>query len=386
MIHTHALFDHLSRQRHDMVALLADLVAAESPSDAPETQAGPIGILYEQFDRLGYHVRHTPGTRTGGYLIARHPAAGGQPAAGERPTQLLLGHCDTVWAVGTLAEMPLEVEGDILRGPGSFDMKGGLAQGIFALKALLELGLEPPLAPVFLINTDEEIGSIESRPAIEQLAAESARALILEPAAGPSGQLKTARKGVGDFEIVVRGRASHAGLEPEKGVSAILGMAEIVRTLATLNDYPRGVSVSVGLISGGLRSNVVAPECRAVVDVRAVTVADAERLDREIRALTPPLEGTTLEISGGFDRPPLERTPRNAALWELARATGEELGLALEETAVGGGSDGNLTSPYTATLDGLGPVGDGAHARHEHVIISKMVERSALLAALLMKS
>lgn len=386
MIHTHALFDHLSRQRHDMVALLADLVAAESPSDVPETQAGPIGILYEQFDRLGYHVRHTPGTRTGGYLIARHPAAGGQPAAGERPTQLLLGHCDTVWAVGTLAEMPLEVEGDILRGPGSFDMKGGLAQGIFALKALLELGLEPPLAPVFLINTDEEIGSIESRPVIEQLAAESARALILEPAAGPSGKLKTARKGVGDFEIVVRGRASHAGLEPEKGVSAILGMAEIVRTLATLNDYPRGVSVSVGLISGGLRSNVVAPECRAVVDVRAVTVADAERLDREIRALTPPLEGTTLEISGGFDRPPLERTPRNAALWELARATGEELGLALEETAVGGGSDGNLTSPYTATLDGLGPVGDGAHARHEHVIISKMVERSALLAALLMKS
>ncbi|HRO25552.1 MAG TPA: M20/M25/M40 family metallo-hydrolase, partial [Promineifilum sp.] len=225
----------------------------------PETQAGPIGILYEQFDRLGYHVRHTPGTRTGGYLIARHPTAG------ERPTQLLLGHCDTVWAVGTLAEMPLEIEGDILRGPGSFDMKGGLTQGIFALRALQELGLEPPLAPVFLINTDEEIGSIESRPVIEQLAAESARALILEPAAGAAGKLKTARKGIGDFEIVVRGRASHAGLEPEKGVSAILGMAEIVRALATLNDYPRGVSVNTGLISGGLRSNVVAPECRAVV-------------------------------------------------------------------------------------------------------------------------
>mgnify|MGYP001458555210 FL=1 len=379
MTHTQRLLDHLTQQRHDMVALLADLVAAESPSDAPETQAGPIGILYEQFDRLGYHVRHTPGDRTGGYLIARHPAAG------ERPTQMLLGHCDTVWAVGTLAEMPLEVEGDILRGPGSFDMKGGLAQGIFALRALRELGLEPPLAPIFLINTDEEIGSIESRPIIEQLARESARALILEPAAGPSGKLKTARKGVGDFEIVVRGRASHAGLEPEKGVSAILGMAEIVRALATLNDYPRGVSVNVGLISGGLRSNVVAPECRAVVDVRAVTVADAERLEQAVRALTPPLEGTTLEITGGFDRPPLERTPRNAALWELAQATGAEMGLALEETAVGGGSDGNLTSPHTATLDGLGPVGDGAHARHEHVVISKMVERSALLAALLMK-
>lgn len=362
-----------------MVTLLADLVADESPSDAPETQAGPIGILYEQFDRLGYHVRHTPGTRTGGYLIARHPAAG------ERPAQLLLGHCDTVWPVGTLAEMPLEVEGDILRGPGSFDMKGGLAQGLFALMALRDLGLEPPLAPIFLVNTDEEIGSIESRPIIEQLAAESARALILEPSAGPAGRLKTARKGVGDFEIIVRGRAAHAGLEPEKGTSAILGMAEIVRTLATFNDYPRGVSVNVGLISGGLRSNVVAPECRAVVDVRAVTVADAERLERAVRGLPPPLEGTTLEMTGGFDRPPLERTPRNAALWELARATGAEMGLALEETAVGGGSDGNLTSLHTATLDGLGPVGDGAHARHEHVVISKMVERSALLAALLMK-
>src|SRR5690606_5985293 len=139
MTDTQPLLDQLTRQRHDMVALLADLVAAESPSDAPETQAGPIGILYEQFDRLGYHVRHTPGSRTGGYLIARHPAAG------ERPTQLLLGHCDTVWPVGTLAEMPLEVEGDILRGPGSYDMKGGLAQGIFALRALRDLGLEPPL-------------------------------------------------------------------------------------------------------------------------------------------------------------------------------------------------------------------------------------------------
>ncbi len=379
MTYTQRLLAHLTNQRHDMVALLAELVAAESPSDVPETQAGPIGILYEQFDRLGYHVRHTPGTRTGGYLIARHPTAG------ERPTQLLLGHCDTVWAVGTLAEMPLEIEGDILRGPGSFDMKGGLTQGIFALRALHELGLEPPLAPVFLINTDEEIGSIESQPVIEQLAAESARALILEPSAGAAGKLKTARKGIGDFVIVVRGRASHAGLEPEKGVSAILGMAEIVRALATLNDYPRGVSVNTGLISGGLRSNVVAPECRAVVDVRAATVADAEQLEQAVRALTPPLEGTTLEITGGFDRLPLERTPRNAALWELTCDIGAEMGLALEETAVGGGSDGNLTSLHTATLDGLGPVGDGAHARHEHVVISKMVERSALLAALLMK-
>lgn len=385
MTYTQHLLAHLTNQRQDMVALLAELVAAESPSDAPETQAGPIGILYQQFDRLGYHVRHTPGTRTGGYLIARHPAAGSHPSAGERPTQLLIGHCDTVWPVGTLASMPLEVEGDILRGPGSYDMKSGLVQGIFALMALRDLGLEPPLAPVFLVNTDEEIGSIESRPIIEDLAQQSARALVLEPGAGPNGALKTARKGLGDFEITVHGRAAHAGNEPEKGVNAILGMAELVRTLTALNDYPRGVSVNVGVISGGLRANVVAPECRAEVDVRATSMADAERIERTIRALEPPLPGTTLTIRGGFERGPLERTPRNVALWELAREVGAEMGLALEQAAVGGGSDGNLTSAYTATLDGLGPVGDGAHARHEHVVISKMAERAALLAALLMK-
>ena len=379
MPHAHRLHQHLANQRHDMVALLADLVAAESPSDAPETQAGPIGILYEQFDRLGFRVRHTPGQRTGGYLVARHPAAE------SRPRQLLLGHCDTVWPVGTLAEMPLVVEGDILRGPGSYDMKAGLVQGIFALRALAELGLEPALAPVFLVNTDEEIGSIESRPIIETLAQESDRALILEPSAGPDGALKTGRKGVGGFDVVVRGIASHAGLEPEKGVSAILGMAEVVQKLATLNDYPRGISVNVGVIGGGLRSNVVAQECRAEVDVRALTAADATRLEAAVRGLTLALPGATLEISGGFERGPLERTPRNIALWELAREASAELGLALAEATVGGGSDGNLTSAFTATLDGLGPVGDGAHARHEHVLISKMVERAALLAALLLK-
>jgi len=379
MTNSQRILQYLSQQRHEMVALLADLVAAESPSDAPETQAGPIGILYEQFDRLGYHVRHTPGARTGGYLVARHPMADA------RPRQLLVGHCDTVWPVGTLATMPLTVEGDILRGPGAFDMKGGLVQGLFALRALRDLGLEPPLAPVFLINTDEEIGSIESRSAIEELARGSARALILESAAGPEGKLKTARKGLGDFEIVVHGRAAHAGLEPEKGVSAILGMAELVRTLAALNDYPRGISVNVGVISGGLRGNVIAPECRVTVDARATTMADAARLEEAIRGLAAPLPGTKLEISGGFERGPLERTPRNVALWELARETGAELGLALEEVAVGGGSDGNLTSAYTATLDGLGPVGDGAHARHEHVIISRLIERGALLALLMLK-
>lgn len=379
MNHNPQLLSTLTDQRDAMVDLLADLVTAESPSDVPEAQVGPLRILAGQFDRLGYSVNLTPGEKTGGWLLARHPEAG------QRPNQLLLGHCDTVWPLGTLGEMPLVIEGDILRGPGSYDMKGGLAQGIFALRAIQQLGLELPLVPVFLINTDEEIGSIESRPIIEELARQSARALILEPSSGPDGKLKTARKGVGEFEIVVRGIAAHAGLEPEKGVSAILGMAEIVRNLATLNDYARGVSVNVGVINGGLRGNVVAPECRAAVDVRAMTTADAGLLENAIRGLTAPLPGTTLEISGGFERGPLERTARNLALWELARETAAEMGLMVEEAAVGGGSDGNLTSAFTATLDGLGPVGDGAHASHEHVIISRMVERAALLAALLLK-
>ena len=374
------LFDYLTQSRTAMVGLLADLVAAESPSDVPATQAAPLGILAAQFEELGYDVRLVPGVATGGYLLARHPTAG------ERPQQLLLGHCDTVWPVGTLADMPLVIEDDVLRGPGSYDMKAGLVQGIFALRALRTLGMQPPFAPVFLINTDEEIGSIESRQAIEEMARQSARALVLEPSAGADGKLKTARKGVGGFEIVVHGIPCHAGLEPEKGASAILGMAEIIQALATLNDYPRGVSVNVGVISGGLRANVVAPECRAEVDVRAMTTADAARLETAIRDLQPPLPGTTLTINGGFDRGPLERTPRNVALWEMARETAVEMGLVLDQAAVGGGSDGNLTSAYTATLDGLGPVGDGAHARYEHVIISRMIERSALLAALLMKA
>ena len=376
MIHLASLLTQLAHHRDGMVELLSALVAAESPSDVPATQAGPQAILTAQFTQLGYDVKHLPGTLTGGTLVARAPNPDG------RPTQLLLGHCDTVWPVGTLAEMPLAVEGDVLRGPGSYDMKAGLVQGLFALRALQELGLTPPLAPVFLVNSDEEIGSIESRPMIEQLAREAARALILEPS-GPQGQLKTQRKGLGEFEIVVHGRAAHAGNEPEKGVSAILGMMQVIQTLHALNDYPRGLTVNVGVISGGLRGNVVPPECRATVDARATTMADATRLETAIRNLSAP-PGTTLTVTGGFERGPLERTPRNVALWETAREVGTALGLALEETAVGGGSDGNLTSAYTATLDGLGPVGDGAHARHEHVVISKMVERAALLAGLVM--
>lgn len=380
---THSLartiLEHLQQQRNEMVALLSALVTAESPSSVPEAQAGPQAILIDQFTQLGYRVTLTPGERTGGYLLAE------SPAAESNGRQLLLAHCDTVWPLGTLAHMPLRVEEGVLRGPGSFDTKSGLVQGIFALRALRDLGLEPGLAPVFLVNSDEEIGSIESLGVIEAQARRAARALILEPAAGPTGKIKTARKGVGGFEIVVRGKAAHAGLEPEKGVSAILGMAQIIPALFALSDPARGRTVSAGVIQGGTQSNVIAAECRVDVDVRVTSMDDAAELEEQIRALRPSLPGTTIEIAGGIDRPPLEATPRNRELWLLLHRLGTEFGWELEDCMVGGGSDGNYTSLFTATLDGLGAVGDGAHALHEHVIIDEMVNRCALLARLLLE-
>lgn len=388
----HAIVEYLRRQRAALVDFTAQLARAESPSSHPEAQAAPMQLLWQALTDVGFEARHEAGRRSGGCLLAQ-PAPGRFPlAVPEEPAdpngaarQLLVGHCDTVWPLGTLKTMPLQIEADVMRGPGVYDMKGGLAQMVFALRALRALSLAPTVVPLVLINSDEEIGSTESRAAIEAAAQTAARALVLEPALGRDGKLKTARKGVGRFQIVVKGRAAHAGLDPEKGVSAVLALSHVVQQLFALNDFARGVSVNVGLIEGGVQANVIAPESRATVDVRAPTLADAERLSAAIHGLTPPLPGVTLAISGQFGRPPLERTPGNQALWRTAQALGAQIGLALEEGMAGGGSDGNLTSRYTPTLDGLGPVGDGAHAAHEFVYIDKLVERTALLALLLLE-
>ncbi len=315
------IHEHVRGQREAMVDLLSALVSAESPSSVPEAQAGPQALLVDQFNQLGYHITLTPGETTGGTLLAEAPGA----AVNGR--QLLLGHCDTVWPIGTLAHRPLVIEDGMLRGPGSYDMKAGLVQGIFALRALRDLGLKPLLAPVFLVNSDEEIGSFESRDAIEREARQAARALILEPASGPNGKLKTARKGVGGFEIVVGGKAAHAGLEPEKGVSAILGMAQIIPELFAMSDLSRGLTVNVGVIRGGLQSNVIAPECRVEVDVRITSMADAADVETKIRALAPTLPGTTITVTGGFDRPPLEPTPANRDAVANGRASGRRVRL-----------------------------------------------------------
>lgn len=364
-------------RRDEMVDALRDLVAMETPSTEPATLERALEWLVGSFGDLGMCTRRRSGRRTAGYLLAR-PAD-----RGRRPVQLLLGHCDTVWPVGTLAEMPVRVDGAVLHGPGSFDMKGGLVQGLYALRILRDLEVELPLAPVFLVNTDEEIGSFESERTIRRLARIADRAFVLEPSLAPGGRLKTRRKGVGHYEISVRGRAAHAGLNPEEGASAIHELSLLVQRLFELNDPASGVSVNVGTIDGGLRTNVVAPTARATVDVRTPTREDAERIDAALHALRPSRADVTVRVEGSVGRPPLEPSPDGRKLWFAARDLAAGMGLELEEGMAGGGSDGNLTNEFTPTLDGLGAVGDGAHATHEHVDLECMVERTALLALLL---
>ena len=377
------ILHYLQGQREAMIDFLSELVLAESPSTNPEAQAAPLTILWEALDDLDFAVKLLPGRETGGHLLAQLRDSGSENGSEQ---QLLIGHCDTVWPMGTLKEMPLVVEGNIVRGPGVYDMKGGLTQILFALKSIAALGLDMAVAPVIFVNSDEEIGSTESRSHICRLAQQARRAFILEPALGLTGKLKTARKGVGRFNVVVNGKAAHAGLDPEKGISAVLGLSHIIQELYTLNDLEKGISVNVGMIDGGVRSNVIASQSRAIVDVRVPTEADAKRLQEAILNLKPPMDGITLEIDGRFNRPPLEPTADNQQLWRTAHNLATDLNVSLEQGMAGGGSDGNYTSLYTATLDGLGSVGDGAHALHEFLYVDKMIERTALLALLLLTS
>lgn len=362
-----------------LVQLLERMALAESPSVEPHSQHQIREVICDEFVSRGFRARRVQGRNSGGMLLAA-------PAKRDRslPAQLMLGHYDTVWPLGTLKEMPFEHDGNVVRGPGVYDMKGGIAQILMAIDVLNHFGVEPAVTPVFFANSDEEIGSRDSRRWIESLARFVDRVFVLEPSLGQKGRLKTARKGIGRFTVTVLGKAAHAGLDPTGGASAILELSHVIQYLFALNDHERGVTVNVGTIDGGLRPNVIAPESRAVADVRVETLADAERVEAEIRALAPSTPGTRLEIEGGFGRPALERTPENRELWKLARELGRTMGLDLEEGMAGGGSDGNTTSLYTATLDGLGPVGDGAHAPHEHLLIEPTLDRAALLAVLLM--
>lgn len=373
------LLRHLLGRRAELVRLLRQMTAAESPSNVPAAQHEIREIIAAEFERLGYRVRRIPGRRSGGMLYAR-PAERRHCTAG----QLLLGHYDTVWPLGTLADMPFEADGDTVRGPGVYDMKGGVAQALMALDALRHFEAEPTVLPHAFFNSDEEIGSKDSRRFIEKLAPNMDRVFVLEPSLGPAGLLKTARKAIGRFTVTVRGEAAHAGLDPGAGASAILELSHVIQSLFGMNDLEKGITVNVGTIDGGLRPNVIAPSSKAVVDVRVASQEDAERIANAILGLQPSVRGTALTVEGGFGRPAMERTPANQQLWRMACRLGENLGLQLEEALAGGGSDGNFTSRFTATLDGLGPVGDGAHAPHEHLRVEATLERAALLALLLL--
>ena len=362
-----------------MEAFLRRLAATETPSHDSQSQDALFDMLIKELTALDFRCLRMPGRQTGGYLLAR-------PAQRQRcqPLQLLIGHCDTVWEKGTLKKMPVEETDGRLRGPGIFDMKAGLTQMVFALQSLQALGLEMEVTPVCLINSDEEIGSRESGPAIRRLARIAERAFILEPPLGRGGKLKTARKGLGRFTLMARGKAAHAGLDPGKGASAILELSYQIQRLFALNEPEKGISVNVGMVEGGVSPNVIAPISKAVIDVRVPTQEDANRVSQAILSLQPATAGVSLDIEGGFGRPPMERTPRNRRLWQQAQQAGRQLGLELEQAAAGGGSDGNTTSLYTATLDGLGTAGDGAHALHEFIFLDKLLERTALLALLLL--
>jgi glutamate carboxypeptidase len=374
-----SLLAYLRQQQEPMVDLLRRLALIESPSLDPAAQQPVFDLLVGRLAALDYRADRLPGRQTGGVLYAR-PADRRRHAA----AQMLLGHCDTVWPHGTLASMPVAGEGSRLAGPGVFDMKGGLVIGLYALQALAALGLQPDLTPVVLVNSDEEIGSAESTRHIQRLALAVDRVFVLEPGFGPQGQLKTARKGVLRFDVTVQGKSAHAGLAPQEGISAILELSHVIQQLFALNDWERGISVNVGEISGGTRPNVVAHEARAVVDVRIPTVADAERISAAILDVQATLPGAKVTVERVSASLPLEPTPRNQRLWQQAQGAGRLLGLELESVAVGGASDGNTTSQFTATLDGLGPIGDGAHAAHEHVLVDHLPERAALLALLLL--
>ncbi|MDJ0832712.1 MAG: M20 family metallopeptidase [Gammaproteobacteria bacterium] len=373
------VLDYLQQQQEPMTDLLKDLVLMETPSTDAASQAPIRERLKKEFEEIDYRVNLIPGRKSGGHVYA---APGSRRK--QQPTQLMLGHCDTVWPIGTLQTMPLVSEAEMLRGPGIYDMKAGLVEMIYALRTIAALDLEPSVVPLCFINSDEEIGSFESTRYVRALAQRVDRCMVMEPSLGVSGKIKTARKGVGRFTVTVQGKAAHAGLDPGAGASAILELSHVIQKLFELNDPEHGTTVNVGVIDGGIRPNMVAPESRAVIDVRVQTQADAERVENAIRGLEAETPGVSLLIEGRIGRPPMERTPANQQLWTVAQQLGEEIDLKLEQGTAGGGSDGNTTSLYTATLDGMGAVGDGAHASHEFIYPDSLPVRCALLTLLLL--
>ena len=369
----------LRKRLPQMLETLRELTLLESPSLDKKTADRCCEFLAEKWLRHGTIAQIIRQKHRGDHLRVVW-----QPAEGRTKSQLLvLGHYDTVYPTGTLAKMPFRVSAGKAYGPGTFDMKAGIVQALFALEAIRELHAPVQTRLVFLWTSDEEIGSESSRKLIEVEAQRSDAVFVLEPSLGPRGLLKTSRKGVGEAELIVHGRSSHAGLAPEKGINAVHELAAQITRLEKWNDLSRGVTINADVVSGGSRANVIADRAQATLDLRAWRHTDMRALEKRLHSLKPVHRGAKLEIRGGFDRPPLERK-HSATLFARAKSIARELGFYLGEAAAGGGSDGNFTAALgIPTLDGLGAVGDGAHATHEHILIQAMPQRAALLAALL---
>jgi glutamate carboxypeptidase len=372
-VNMHQLVKEFVDQREEMINLLQKLVELESPSIDKEATDKLSSFLANYLQQLGCQVEILEQENYGNHVLATFGEEG--------PPLLVLCHMDTVWATGEIKERPFRVEGNKAYGPGVMDMKGGIVQALFALAAAKKRGLKRQIK--ILLNTEEEIGSPSSRPIIEEQALKAKAVLVLEPPVGTHGALKTFRKGVGMFNIKVKGKAAHAGADPEKGVSAVEELARQIIKLHSLTDLEQGTTVNVGVIGGGTRSNVIAAEAWAGVDLRVPSMAEVERVMPIIQNLKPELTGTEVVVEGELNRPPMERTPAIVQLFQHAQRLGEEMGFNLEEIGTGGASDGNFTAALgVPTLDGLGAVGEGGHAHHEYIILDYLPERAALLTRL----
>lgn len=369
---------YFEERSQEIVACAKQFVEIESPSDVKQAVDRLGTIVASRFDEIGGRVRSHRAEDFGNHLqIDFDGPSTAKPV-------LLLGHLDTVYPIGTLSTMPCKAAEGRLWGPGVLDMKSGIALGLYAVGALLGSGEALPRPLTFLFVSDEEVGSKSSRQITEELAKRSAAVLVMEPAFGLHGAVKTARKGVGEYTLKVAGRAAHSGLDFEEGQSAILELAKQIARISSLVDMKRGLTLNVGIVQGGTRVNVVAAEAKAQIDVRVAHIKDVPRIDRQMRSLKPINRKCKLEISGGIGRPPMERTAGTAALYDKAVAVAKQLRWKLQEAAVGGGSDGNFTSALgIPTLDGLGGVGEGAHAANESVVISELPRRAWLLAEMI---
>lgn len=372
------ILEHLQGKKDEMIKILQELVEVESPSEDKDAN-----------DQIGQKVRSLFEELTGGRTSTIRNDKYGDHIRGEwgegDEQILLLAHFDTVWPKGTIIDIPFSVENGKVYGPGVFDMKGGLVQGIFALHALTTMEKKSKCKVVFLFTSDEEISSPTSRELIEEEAKKSKYVFVLEPAMSKEGAIKTFRKGVGKFKLMVEGKSAHAGIDPQKGASAIEEIAKQVTYLHSLNDFDKGTTVNVGKIEGGTTTNVIAAEAQAEIDLRVKTNKEFDRIVPLIKNISTDTDGVKVKVTGGVRRPPFERTEEVIDLFDQAKFIADKhLNMNLMEKGTGGGSDGNFTAQYAPTLDGLGAVGDGAHANHEHLIIEEMPKRSALIALLLL--